>query len=209
MRVVQIGHDQIEEREDVGVLDRQRALHIGLARVQGRVQEQLGAQCGVVKPYRHHRRAGSHRVMGAGVIDDHERAPFHQGPKKAREQHGVSGRRLNCTLSQWVNPSGHCFNLVNLLPALLALSTSQNAGWAMGIQFEQITLSAHRSLSFIVDDVSRMRRESAFTPPADVEAWLNVLQNWQAPLLSSPGGRLGIEQWLEAVAADESLPEPL
>ena len=79
----------------------------------------------------------------------------------------------------------------------------------MGIQFEQLTLSPQRSLSFIVDDVMRIRRESAFTPPADVEAWLNVLQNWQAPLLSSPAGRLGIEQWLEAVDADETVTDQL
>ena len=79
----------------------------------------------------------------------------------------------------------------------------------MGIQFEQITLSPHRSLSFIVDDVTRARRDSAFTPPADVEAWLNVLQNWQAPLINSLSGRAGIQQWLEAVAADESFVDPL
>lgn len=79
----------------------------------------------------------------------------------------------------------------------------------MGIQFEQITLSPHRSLSFIVDDVTRARRDSTFMPPADVEAWLNVLQNWQAPLINSLTGRQGIELWLEAVAADEAVSEPL
>jgi len=78
----------------------------------------------------------------------------------------------------------------------------------MGIQFEQITLSPHRSLSFIVDDVTRARRDSAFTPPADVEAWLNALHDWSNPLIHSVTGRQGIELWLEAVAADETVSDP-
>ncbi len=78
----------------------------------------------------------------------------------------------------------------------------------MGIQFEQITLSPHRSLSFIVDDVTRARRDSAFTPPSDVEAWLNVLHDWSNPLIHSVTGRQGIELWLEAVAADETVSDP-
>ncbi len=77
----------------------------------------------------------------------------------------------------------------------------------MGHQFEQITLSPHRSLSFIVDDMTRARRDGLTYRPADwamLEGWLNVLQDWSAPLVTSEAGRRGISRWLDAVAADES-----
>jgi hypothetical protein len=77
----------------------------------------------------------------------------------------------------------------------------------MGVQFEQVTLSPHRSLSFLVDDMARARRASAVHGPSDwsgLEDWLNVLQSWSAPLIQSESGRRGIEQWLDAVAADDS-----
>ncbi len=77
----------------------------------------------------------------------------------------------------------------------------------MGHQFEQITLSPHRSLSFIVDDMNRARRDGLTyrqTDWATLEAWLNVLQDWSAPLVHSVAGRRGIERWLETVASDEA-----
>ena len=77
----------------------------------------------------------------------------------------------------------------------------------MGHQFEQITLSPHRSLSFIVDDMTRARRDGLTyrqTDWATLESWLNVLEGWSAPFVQSLAGRRGIERWLETVAAGEA-----
>ncbi len=71
----------------------------------------------------------------------------------------------------------------------------------MGIQVEQITLNAHQSLSFIVEDMSRARRDGYTGNLGDLEAWLNVLQSWSSPLVSESGLR-GIEAWLDAVEAE-------
>ena len=73
----------------------------------------------------------------------------------------------------------------------------------MGIQFENLTLTPQRSLSFIVEDLNRAHRDglSAAGNFPDLEEWLNVLQQWSAPLVTD-AGRRGIEQWLEAVDAD-------
>jgi hypothetical protein len=72
----------------------------------------------------------------------------------------------------------------------------------MGVQFDQLTSTPHRSLSFIVEDMSRAHRDGLFIVGdfADLEGWLNVLQHWSAPLVSD-AGRRGIEHWLETVDA--------
>ena len=73
----------------------------------------------------------------------------------------------------------------------------------MGIPFENLTLTPRRSLSFIVEDLNRARRDGLLSAGnfPDLEDWLNVLQQWSAPLTTETG-RLGIEQWLEAVESD-------
>ena len=75
----------------------------------------------------------------------------------------------------------------------------------MGVQFEHLTVAPQRSLSFIVEDMSRAHRDGLFSTGnfADLEAWLNVLQQWTAPLVSD-AGRRGIEHWLETVDAGGS-----
>jgi hypothetical protein len=73
----------------------------------------------------------------------------------------------------------------------------------MGVQFEHLTLTPHQSLSFLVEDISRARRDGLFTTGSldDMQAWLNVLQHWSAPLVSETGRR-SIERWLDALDAD-------
>ena len=73
----------------------------------------------------------------------------------------------------------------------------------MGIQFDNLTTTPHRSLSFIVEDLSRARNDGLLSAAnfPDLEDWLNVLQQWSAPLVTD-SGRRGIEQWLEAVESD-------
>lgn len=76
----------------------------------------------------------------------------------------------------------------------------------MGVQFEQLTLAPHQSLSFLMEDMGRARRDNLFSGGnlGDLQAWLNVLQGWSAPLVSH-AAHLSIAQWLEA--ADAELPD--
>jgi len=71
----------------------------------------------------------------------------------------------------------------------------------MGAQFEQITYSSELSLTLIVDDIARRRRETkavSVGEPMDIDSWLNALQRQSAPLVSS-ASRDHLEAWLEAV----------
>ena len=72
----------------------------------------------------------------------------------------------------------------------------------MGAQFEQITYSAEVSLTLLVDDITRQRRDALFTSeagPADLSNWLNALQRQAAPLVHSKASREHLEAWLDAV----------
>jgi hypothetical protein len=71
----------------------------------------------------------------------------------------------------------------------------------MGAQFEQITFSSEMSLTLIVDDIARRRRETnaaSSLEPMDIDSWLNALQRQAAPLVSS-ASRDHLEAWLEEV----------
>lgn len=71
----------------------------------------------------------------------------------------------------------------------------------MGAQFEQITYSSELSLTLIVDDIARRRRETTAVSagePMDIDSWLNALQRQSAPLVSS-ASREHLEAWLEEV----------
>jgi hypothetical protein len=70
----------------------------------------------------------------------------------------------------------------------------------MGAQFEQITFSSEMSLTLIVDDIARRRRETnaASMEPMDIDSWLNALQRQSAPLVSS-ASRDHLEAWLAEV----------
>ena len=81
----------------------------------------------------------------------------------------------------------------------------------MGLQFERITHSPTSSLTLIVDDIARERRELvAATPqaPGDMAAWLNALQVQSTPLVASKAGRADLAAWLEAVEKSAT-PAPL
>jgi hypothetical protein len=72
----------------------------------------------------------------------------------------------------------------------------------MGAQFEQITYSSELSLTLIVDDIARRRRESKAASsgePMDVGNWLNALQHQSAPLVHSRASREHLEAWLAEV----------
>jgi hypothetical protein len=73
----------------------------------------------------------------------------------------------------------------------------------MGFQFEQLTLSAERSLSFLMEDLARARREGVPTGSADdMTQWLNALQAWSAPIVTSAAGQRGLMHWLETVEGE-------
>jgi hypothetical protein len=76
----------------------------------------------------------------------------------------------------------------------------------MGVQFERITFAPPQSLTFIMDDIARHRRESAHSTGAsdDLDGWLNALQRQAKPLISSKAGKDELLAWLDAV--DEILP---
>ena len=72
----------------------------------------------------------------------------------------------------------------------------------MGAQFEQVTYSSEVSLTLIVDDITRQRRDAPFYPkasPLDLVSWLNALQRQSAPLVHSTTSREHLEAWLEEV----------
>jgi hypothetical protein len=76
----------------------------------------------------------------------------------------------------------------------------------MGVQFESITVAPGNSLTLIVDDVMRERRNTGVpAEPVDFEAWLNALQRQSGPLLQTSSARMKLEAWLEAV--DSNAPE--
>ena len=72
----------------------------------------------------------------------------------------------------------------------------------MGLHFEQLTYSSEVSLTLIVDDITRQRRDAPFYPkagPLDLVSWLNALQRQSAPLVHSASSREHLEAWLEEV----------
>ena len=73
----------------------------------------------------------------------------------------------------------------------------------MGAQFEQITYSSEVSLTLIVDDVARQRRELTrvveAAGPLDLVSWLNALQRQSAPMVHSRASREHLEAWLDEV----------
>ena len=72
----------------------------------------------------------------------------------------------------------------------------------MGAQFEQITYSSEISLTLVVDDIARQRRDVPRTTvdaPLDLVSWLNALQRQSAPLVHSRASREHLEAWLEEV----------
>lgn len=87
----------------------------------------------------------------------------------------------------------------------------------MGAHCEHITYSSEISLTLIVDDIARQRREGTSpskTGPMDLLSWLNALQRQSAPLLHSKAARENLEAWLEEVqqhidSKDDSSPSPL
>jgi len=75
----------------------------------------------------------------------------------------------------------------------------------MGVQFERITYSPRHSLTLIVDDIARHRRDVAHRAVAvDLDAWVNALHRQSQPLIASKGGQQNLLAWLDAV--DEALP---
>ena len=69
-------------------------------------------------------------------------------------------------------------------------------------QFETITSATPTSLTLVVDDIMRHRRESLIYPRAaavDFDIWLNALQRQANPLIQSGAGRADLEAWLAAV----------
>lgn len=89
----------------------------------------------------------------------------------------------------------------------------------MGAQFEQITFSSEISLTLIVDDIARQRRDAlrvvSSQEPMDLVSWINALQRQSAPMVHSRAAREHLEVWLEEVQqhieADEApaaLPAP-
>ncbi len=77
----------------------------------------------------------------------------------------------------------------------------------MDTQFADLTVTPQRSLSFIVEDMNRAQREGLFAAGnfADLQDWLNVLEQWSAPLVTD-GGRRNIEHWLEFVDSGATIP---
>jgi hypothetical protein len=72
----------------------------------------------------------------------------------------------------------------------------------MGALVDQITYSSEVSLTLIVDDITRQRRDAPFYPkasPLDLVSWLNALQRQSAPLVHSTASREHLEAWLEEV----------
>jgi len=71
----------------------------------------------------------------------------------------------------------------------------------MGAHVEKITYSSEMSLTLIVDDIARRRRETTAVSslePMDIDSWLNALQRQSAPLVSA-ASRDHLEAWLEEV----------
>ena len=76
---------------------------------------------------------------------------------------------------------------------------------------EQIAQASGSSLTLIVDDLARQRRDSAIYPDSetpDLDGWLNALQRQSTPLVHSKKGLANLEAWLEAVALDTSSQAP-
>ena len=72
----------------------------------------------------------------------------------------------------------------------------------MGAHVDRITYSSEVSLTLIVDDITRQRRDAPFYPkagPLDLVSWLNALQRQAAPLVHSAASREHLEAWLEEV----------
>ena len=76
----------------------------------------------------------------------------------------------------------------------------------MGVQFERVTYSPRHSLTLIVDDIARHRREAAHRPeaPIDLDAWVNALHRQAQPLIASQEGKDNLLAWLDAV--EEAMP---
>jgi len=75
----------------------------------------------------------------------------------------------------------------------------------MGVQFERVTYSPRHSLTLIVDDIARHRRDAAQRPgaPVDLDAWVNALHRQSQPLIASNEGKNNLLAWLDAV--DEAM----
>jgi hypothetical protein len=73
----------------------------------------------------------------------------------------------------------------------------------MGAHFDNITYTSEVSLTLIVDDVARQRREAARAAdqatPMDLHSWLNALQMQSAPMVHSRASREHLEAWMDEV----------
>jgi len=73
----------------------------------------------------------------------------------------------------------------------------------MGAQFDNITYASEVSLTLIVDDVARQRREAArvveSATPMDLHSWLNALQMQATPMVHSRASREHLEAWMDEV----------
>jgi hypothetical protein len=72
---------------------------------------------------------------------------------------------------------------------------------------EDILHSSESSLTLIVDDLTRQRRDAAIYPDSetpDLDGWLNALQRQARPLINSPKGLANLEAWLDAVDLDSA-----
>ena len=76
----------------------------------------------------------------------------------------------------------------------------------MGVQFERVTYSPRHSLTLIVDDIARHRREATQRAgaPVDLDAWVNALHRQSQPLIASKEGKDNLLAWLDAV--EEAMP---
>ncbi|MSO97532.1 MAG: hypothetical protein EXR11_04835 [Rhodospirillaceae bacterium] len=81
----------------------------------------------------------------------------------------------------------------------------------MSPSVEKIAQASGSSLTLIVDDLARQRRDAAIYPDSetpDLDDWLNALQRQATPLVHSRKGLANLEAWLEAVDLDTATPVP-
>jgi len=69
----------------------------------------------------------------------------------------------------------------------------------MGVQFQNVMQASDMSLTLILDDIMRQRRDGMTVAPSDHEDWLNALLRQNTSLVYSASGRESLEAWLTAV----------
>ena len=83
----------------------------------------------------------------------------------------------------------------------LRICVYHQSGQGMGVQFETVAYAAENSLTLIVDDIARQRRNGSQHSPIDqdLESWLNAFQRQSVPLIYSKQGQANLEAWLAEV----------